>query len=260
LSLSGYNCLFSAWDKEISVHSILLQEVNFGSIFHPIISIEVYMTKYKGLIFDLDGVIANTAQYHFQAWQKLAHAIGGHLSPSQYKKLKGVSRMESLDLILLWNSIGLNPEHKNILAKRKNQLYQHLISDLQPSDTLPGVVPFIQEAKAMGFQIGLGSASTNAKTVLEALELTSLFDVMVDGTQTDLSKPDPQVFTKGAEQMELHPQEIIVFEDGIRGIEAALAGGFTAVGVGAEEDLPKAHLVIPGWRDQDLMELIAQLG
>ncbi len=217
------------------------------------------MTNYKGLIFDLDGVIANTAQYHFQAWQKLALTLGGQLTPIQYKKLKGVSRMESLDLILLWNSIGLIPEHKEILAKRKNQWYQQMISELQPSDAMPGVISFIQEAQSKGFKIALGSSSTNARAVLEALDLTSLFDVIVDGTQTQRSKPDPQVFTKGAEQMELHPGEIIVFEDGIRGIEAAVAGGFTAVGVGAEEDFPTAHLVIPGWVDQDPEELMAQL-
>lgn len=217
------------------------------------------MTDYKGLIFDLDGVIADTAQFHFTAWQKLAHAIGGQLTLSQYKKLKGVSRMESLDLILLWNSIGLIPEHKHILAKRKNQLYLHLISDLQPSDTLPGVVPFIHEAKEKGFQIALGSGSENARPVLEALDIISLFDVIIDGTQTSRSKPDPQVFAMGAEQMELHPSEIIVFEDGIRGIEAARAGGFTAVGVGAEDDFPSAHLVIPGLKDQHIAALIARL-
>lgn len=217
------------------------------------------MADYKGLIFDLDGVIANTAQYHFQAWQKLAVALGGQLTPVQYKKLKGVSRMESLELILLWNSIGLIPEHKEILAKRKNQWYLQLISHLQPSDALPGVNSFIQEARSKGFQIALGSASQNAMAVLEALELTHLFDVIVDGNHTDRSKPDPQVFTKGAEQMELDPREIIVFEDGIRGIEAALSGGFIAVGVGVEGDFPMAHHVIPGWMDQNLEELIAHL-
>ena len=213
----------------------------------------------KGLIFDLDGVIADTDRLHFLTWQKLIHGIGGQLNETQYKKLKGVSRMETMDLILLWNSIGLIPEHKEILAKRKNQWYQQMIADLQPSDALPGAIPFLRRAKTNGYKIALGSASENARFVLEALDIISLFDVIIDGTQTNRSKPDPQVFNMGAEQLNLHPREIIVFEDGIRGIEAALAGGFAAVGIGAEDDFPNAHLVIPGWVDQDLEELMAQM-
>jgi beta-phosphoglucomutase len=217
------------------------------------------MTAFKGLIFDLDGVIANTADLHFLAWQKIAQAIGGQLSRLQYKKLKGVSRMESLDLILLWNGIGLTPAHKEVLAQKKNQLYLRMIADLKPSDTLPGVLPFIRSARALNLRIALGSASQNAEAVLQALDMTKYFDVIVDGTQTGQSKPSPEVFLHGAQRLALPTTELVVFEDGIRGVEAARAGEFAAVGVGDRDDFPTAHLVIPNFLKQHPEPLLAQL-
>ena len=184
------------------------------------------MAEIKGLIFDLDGVIVDTAQFHFLAWQKLARAIGADLSLQQNKKLKGVGRMESLDKILLWNSIGLSEEQKETLAAKKNQWYREMISSLSPKDALPGAREFIEQVKAKKFKIALGSASKNARPVLDALKMTSLFDVIIDGTQTTKSKPDPQVFTMGALELKLAPESIVVFEDAIRGVEAARAVGF----------------------------------
>ncbi|NBB88978.1 MAG: beta-phosphoglucomutase [Bacteroidetes bacterium] len=217
------------------------------------------MVEIKGLIFDLDGVIVETSQFHFLAWQKLARSIGGDLSPQQNKKLKGVGRMESLDKILLWNSIGLTENQKETLASKKNQWYQEMISSLSPKDALPGARTFVEQAKAKKFQIALGSSSKNARPVLEALEMTSLFDVIIDGTQTTKTKPDPQVFTMGARKLKLTPDSIIVFEDAIRGVEASRSGGFWAVGVGDKRDFPMAHHVIPNLENCQINSIIEEL-
>lgn len=217
------------------------------------------MKDIKGLIFDLDGVIVDTAKYHFLAWQKLARAIGGSLSEQQNKKLKGVSRMESLDKILLWNSIGLNEDQKQTLAARKNSWYQQMISDLTPEDALPGALEFIRVAKEQGYGIALGSSSKNAMTVLKALKAVSLFDAIIDGTQTTRFKPDPQVFQMGAEALDLAPSQIIVFEDAAMGVRAAISSGFYAVGIGAARDLPSAHFVIPGLEGQRTDLLVERL-
>lgn len=215
------------------------------------------MERIKGLIFDLDGVIIDTAKYHFIAWQKLAKAIGGSLPEEQNKNLKGVSRMESLDKILLWNSIGLSEEQKKVLAAKKNSWYQEMISDLSPEDALPGALEFLRSAKEHGFSIALGSSSKNAMSVLKSLKVVSLFDAIIDGTKTTRFKPDPQVFQLGAEALTLSPSQIIVFEDAAMGVKAALSGGFYTVGIGETSDLTSAHFVIPGLEGQH-MDLVLE--
>lgn len=217
------------------------------------------MTMIKGCIFDLDGVIVDTAKYHFQAWRQLANELGFDFTEAENEKLKGVSRVESLKLILSWGGVEKSPEEQAELAARKNEWYVELISNMTPAEILPGVKEFLDELKHRGIKIALGSASKNAPAILEQIQLTSYFDAIIDGTKTTRSKPDPQVFQLGAEALELQPSEAVVFEDAEKGIEAALNGGFWAVGVGDPANLGKAHLVIPGFQHFNFDKLIQAL-
>lgn len=201
----------------------------------------------KACIFDLDGVIVDTAKYHFQAWRRLANELGFDFSEADNEQLKGVSRMESLDIILGWGGITPSKEQKLELADRKNEWYKDLISHMQPGEILPGVPEFLDDLQRHGIRIALGSASKNAGAVIQSIGLRDCFEVIVDGRQTTRSKPDPQVFQLAAAKLGLQPAACIVFEDADSGIEAALAGGFYAVGVGSPEVLGKAHMVIPGF-------------
>lgn len=201
----------------------------------------------KACLFDLDGVIVDTAQYHFIAWRRLANELGFDFSEKDNEKLKGVARMESLDMILSWGGIELSQEEKETWAAKKNEWYRAYLKDMTPDDILEGVMPFLEDLERKNIRIGLGSASKNARTVMEQIQLIERFEVIIDGTKTTRSKPDPQVFQLGAEALAVQPSECIVFEDAASGIEAALNGGFYAVGIGESENLSKAHLVIPNF-------------
>ncbi len=201
----------------------------------------------KACIFDLDGVIVDTAKYHFQAWRRLANEMGFDFTEADNEQLKGVGRMESLDVILRWGGLSLPEKEKIELAERKNEWYKDLISHMQADEILPGVTDFLADLQSRGIRIALGSASKNAAEVIESIGLGNIFEVIIDGHKTTRSKPDPQVFLLAAEGLALPPAECIVFEDAESGIEAALAGGFFAVGVGNPEVLGKARLVIPGF-------------
>ena len=209
----------------------------------------------KGCIFDLDGVIVDTAKYHFLAWQRLAIELGGNLTEQQNEKLKGVSRMKSLDLILEWNGIELSEEEKVKWATIKNEWYREFILKMGADEILEGVLPFLEVLKDKGIKIALGSASKNAATVIQRVGLNDDFQIIVDGTKTTRSKPDPQVFEMAAEQMGLSPVECVVFEDAPKGVDAALNGGFYAVGIGKPEHLGHAHMVIPNFINQTLESL-----
>lgn len=209
----------------------------------------------KGCIFDLDGVIVDTAKYHFLAWKRLAQELGSDLSEAQNEKLKGVSRMGSLELILEWGNIQLDEAKKKEWATIKNGWYREYILKMEPDEILEGVMPFLEELKSKGIKIALGSASKNAATVIEQVGLEKDFQIIIDGTKTTRSKPDPQVFELAAEQMGLPPSECIVFEDAPKGIDAALNGGFYAIGIGSPENLGHAHLVIPNFIGQTLETL-----
>jgi beta-phosphoglucomutase len=199
----------------------------------------------KACIFDLDGVIVDTAKYHFIAWRRLANELGFDFSEKENEKLKGVSRMDSLDLILQWGGKELSPEQKEEWAARKNEWYREFILNMQPDEILDGVIPFLDHLEDRGIKIALGSSSKNATTIIEQVGLKQRFDAIIDGNHLSRSKPDPQVFQLGAEALALNPDEIIVFEDAAKGVDAALAGGFWAVGVGEEEHLGHAHYVLP---------------
>lgn len=210
-------------------------------------------------IFDLDGVIVDTAKYHFIAWRKLANELGFDFSEDENEKLKGISRMDSLNLILQWGGIELNEETKVDLATKKNEWYRSYILKMQNEEILEGVLPFLTQLKSKGLRLGIGSSSKNATTILQQIEIDSWFDVIIDGTKLTKSKPDPQVFLLGASALKINPNECIVFEDAAKGVDAALAGGFYTVGIGKEEVLGHAHLVLPNFKNVQFESILNRL-
>lgn len=216
----------------------------------------------KGYIFDLDGVIVDTANYHYNAWRKLANSIGFDITEEQNENLKGVSRVESLEYILRIGNMNFSESEKAEMAALKNTWYVDSISNMDKSELLPGSKNLIQEISNSGFKISLGSASKNSVRILKATGLIDFFDAIIDGTKTTESKPHPQVFLMGAEALGLTPAECVVFEDSINGIKAANTGGFISIGVGDAEILKESDLVIPsleGVTMASLNEAIFQL-
>ncbi|HQW11833.1 MAG TPA: beta-phosphoglucomutase [Saprospiraceae bacterium] len=204
-----------------------------------------------GFIFDLDGVIVDTAILHYQAWRRLANSLGFDFTHDQNEELKGVSRIESLKIILNWGGVSMSENEMLVLASRKNEWYIDLIEHLSPSDALPGAIDFVEKCSSLGIMIGLGSASKNARAVLDRLDITSLFDVIIDGNAVQKSKPNPEVFLKGSVGLGVEPSHCAVFEDALVGIQAALAGGMTAVGIGDLINLREANIVYPNLAGAD---------
>lgn len=218
------------------------------------------MKQIKACIFDLDGVIVDTAKYHFKAWRRLANELGFDFTEEENEQLKGVSRVESLNLILKWGRKEENDEEvKTVMADKKNAWYLEYIERMTSDEILPGAEAFIRDAKSKGIKIVLGSASKNSRLILERIGVIHLFDAIMDGNSTTKSKPDPEVFLMGAQAVGLDPKECIVFEDAEKGIEAALNGGFYTVGVGNADVLDDAHIVIPGFEYIEYSEVIEAL-
>ncbi len=218
------------------------------------------MNKIKACIFDLDGVIVDTAKYHFKAWRRLANELGFDFTEEENEQLKGVSRTESLNLILHWGGKSDYPEtDRPALAEMKNDWYLEYIERMQSDEILPGIENFLKDLKLKNIKIALGSASKNSELILHKIGLHDQFDVIIDGNKTTKSKPDPEVFLLGAEGLGLKPKECIVFEDAEKGVDAALAGGFYAVGVGAPDVLDHAHTVIPSFEYIDFEEVVETL-
>lgn len=211
-------------------------------------------------IFDLDGVIVDTAKYHFLAWKRLADELGIHFTEHDNERLKGVSRMRSLEIILEIGGKQKTAAEKQELANRKNTWYVEYIMQMDASEILPGVLPFLQELKDNNIKIALGSASKNAPTILNRLGIAAFFDAIVDGNLVTKAKPDPEVFTLGAELLGIAPEAAVVFEDAQAGIEAALRAGMKAIGVGSPGILQNAHHVIPGFESFDLAQMLKVLG
>ncbi len=200
----------------------------------------------KAFIFDLDGVLVDTAKYHYKAWKALAKEIGIDFSEKENEQLKGISRKESLELILEWANISLNEDRKQELMELKNTWYLQHIKNMDASELLEGVEDFLSQSKSLGLKIALGSASKNALPILEKTNILQYFDVIVDGNHTTKSKPHPQVFLMGSEKLAVKPEEAIVFEDSLAGIQAANTGNFKSLGIGSEEILKEADLVFKG--------------
>lgn len=199
----------------------------------------------KAVIFDLDGVIVDTAKYHYTAWNWMAESLGCHISEEQNHLLKGVSRMESLDLILKMGGIEKSQEERLALAYAKNEHYTQLIANLDRTEILHGVVSLLDDLADNGCRIALGSASKNSVPILTALDLIDRFEVIIDGTKTTKSKPDPQVFLLGAQALDLPPADCLVVEDSIKGLQAAITGGFKTLGIGEDDGLQIADRVLP---------------
>lgn len=204
------------------------------------------MSEIKACLFDLDGVIVDTAVYHYRAWKRLANELGFDFSEEDNEKLKGISRVQSLELILRWGGIKKDAKEKEELASRKNAWYVEMISQMKPEDVLPGARQFLEGAKSAGLKTALGSASKNSSLILQRTGLLPLFDAVVDGNTVTASKPDPQVFLKGAEALHISPSSCVVFEDAVAGVEAARAAGMKVVGIGSPDILRNADLVVGG--------------
>ena len=204
------------------------------------------MSHIRACIFDLDGVIVDTAVYHYRAWKRLANELGFDFTEDDNEKLKGISRVQSLELILGWGGVEKTPAEKLELATRKNTWYVEMIQAMTPEEILPGAKEFLSEVKAAGLKSALGSASKNSGLILERTGLLSFFDVIIDGNVVSASKPDPQVFLKGAEALQIPPNQCVVFEDAVAGVEAARAGGMKVVGIGSPEILRDADVVVNG--------------
>ena len=209
----------------------------------------------KGCLFDMDGVIVDSAEHHFVAWKRLAEELSIPFTEEDNHALKGLSRVDSLEHILRLGQLQLDEKTKLKLMAQKNAWYLELIKGMRAKDILPGARELIEELVAEGIKVGLGSSSRNAQLILDNVGLTPLFDTVVDGNHITLSKPDPEVFVKGALALKLKPSEIVVFEDAESGVKAAKTGGFFAVGIGSEEQLGQADVVVPSMKEVTLHEL-----
>ena len=218
------------------------------------------MNTIKACIFDLDGVIVDTAKYHYQAWNTIAQKLGFEFTWEENEQLKGVSRVDSLDIILQIGNITISQEEKQKYLVEKNEIYLDLIKDMNPSEILPGVQDFLTELKEREIKIALGSASKNARPILKRVGLIDHFEAIVDGNEVVNGKPDPEVFVKGATALGVDCKEAVVFEDSRSGITAANHAGFRSVGVGLPNVLDEAEYVIPGFVDLNLNQIVEALG
>jgi beta-phosphoglucomutase len=206
-------------------------------------------------IFDLDGVIVDTARYHFLAWKRLTDQLGIRFTEEDNERLKGVSRIASLDIILEIGKLNANENQKHEYATRKNQWYVEYISKMTPDEILPGSLAFIKELRNSGIRIAIGSASKNTPMILERVGISDLFDAVADGNIVKKAKPDPEVFLKAAQLVNIEPERCVVFEDAVAGVQAAINAGMMCIGIGSPKILKKAHFVISGLYEMNLMKL-----
>ena len=209
------------------------------------------MEKRKGFIFDLDGVIVDTAKYHFKAWQNLANGLGISFTEAQNEDLKGVSRIRSLKKILAWGNIKISENEFSKLLVEKNEEYLSYIDTMNTSEILPDVEKILKYLKYTKQGIALGSASKNARIILEKVGLIRQFEVIVDGTDVTKAKPDPEVFLIGAKKMSVAPENCIVFEDSVAGIQAANSGSMISIGIGDPDVLNEADYVFKDFTEID---------
>ena len=213
----------------------------------------------RGFVFDFDGVIVDTSKYHFQSWCRLGEELGFEMETSDDDHLKGAGRMESLDYILSKHGIKKTLAEKQELADRKNGWYKNFVSEMKLTDTLPGVMPFLIEAREKGYKLAVGSGSKNALRIIKQMNLTSYFDGIRDGNDTTFSKPHPEIFLKSCASIDVAPYEAIVFEDASKGVDAARAAGCQVVGIGDPDYLQLADIVVSGFDQINLDELVQKL-
>lgn len=200
----------------------------------------------RAAIFDLDGVIVDTAKYHYLAWKRLAKEYGFDFTEADNERLKGISRFQSLEILLEIGGLTFDEATKVEMATRKNEWYIDYIRHMDVSEILPGATEYLQNIRAKGIKTALGSASRNAPLILERLGISTFFDVVVDGNKVTKVKPDPEVFLRAAEELHIPSASCVVFEDAEAGIEAARRAGMGTVGIGNAHTLKEADIVIPG--------------
>lgn len=213
------------------------------------------MSKIKACIFDLDGVIVDTAKYHYLAWKRLADELGFEFTEEHNERLKGVSRMKSLEILLEIGNKNFAEEEKLKLAEKKNNWYVEYISKMKEDEILPGTKEFLQTVRENGIKISLGSVSKNAMAILNNLKLMEYFDAVIDGNKVSNAKPDPEVFILGAKEVNVDPKDCVVFEDAQAGIEAAINAEMYSVGIGDPKILSKANFVISSLGEMTLEKL-----
>ena len=212
--------------------------------------------KLKAIIFDLDGVIVDTAKYHYLAWKRLAKELGYDLTEHDNELLKGVSRIRSLEIILELAGLEKSVEEMEEMATRKNEWFKDYINEVRPEEIFEDVPELIKTIKVDNKKIALASSSKNAQRVIELLQIADVFDAVVDGTMITHTKPDPEIFLLAAKKLQLSPDECIVIEDAEAGVEAALAAGMKCIGVGHPNQLGKANLVISNMQQLKYADLL----
>jgi beta-phosphoglucomutase len=211
--------------------------------------------KIKAVIFDLDGVLTDTAGHHYTAWKEVAQKLGLELTLAHNEKLKGVSRTESLELILKWANTRLSSEEKMQLLEEKNTRYLESIDNLSASDILPGVPDFLETISSMGMAMAVGSSSKNARFILRKIGLERKFDVIVDGSMVERTKPDPEVFIKAAGFLGKQANQCLVIEDAPAGVEAGKKAGMWVWGLGDPSELGLADICTPGLQGYSIHNL-----
>lgn len=215
--------------------------------------------KLKAVLFDLDGVIVDTARYHYQAWKQLADEEIIYFDEMINERLKGVSRMTSLEILLERSQVTYTEKQKEEMCTSKNNRYLQMIETLKPEDVLDGVLDFLKELKGNHIKTAICSASKSAKYIVNKLELNPFFDRIVDGNDVTKPKPDPEVFEIGYTKLGCSPQESIVFEDAVAGIEAAKSLGVKTVGIGEVQILFNADILFPSMKEVDLKYILEKL-
>jgi beta-phosphoglucomutase len=206
----------------------------------------------RACIFDLDGVLVDTARYHYLAWKRLAAQLNIRFTEEDNEHLKGVSRMDSLEIILNSANLKIDRKTKEEYADQKNNWYFEYINRMTSDEILPGSLDLIQELKHAGIKTALGSASRNTPIIIERLKLENTFDAIADGNIVSKAKPDPEVFLTAAGMLNVNPEECIVIEDAIAGIRAAKTAGMRCIGIGSATILTEAHYVVSGLNKLDL--------
>ncbi len=211
--------------------------------------------KVEACIFDLDGVIVDTAKYHFLAWKRLTDQIGINFTEKDNERLKGVSRMASLEIILEIGNLSIDAVAKEEYARLKNNWYVEYISKMTPEEILPGSLDFIRELKDANITIALGSASKNTPMILKRVNLSNVFNAVADGNNVHKAKPDPEVFLTAAKMLGVKPENCVVFEDAVAGVQAAINAGMKCVGIGSSKVLTEADFVIKGLNEMNISRL-----
>jgi len=210
-----------------------------------------------GVIFDLDGVLVSTDEYHYRSWQRLADEEGIYFDREINHRLRGVSRMVSLEIVLERSQRTYTPDEKSALADRKNSYYRDSLRKLTRADLLPGVLATLAALRGRGVRIAVGSSSKNTRLILERIGLTDQMDAVVDGNDITASKPDPKVFLIAAEHLGLKPAECLVVEDATAGIEAARRAGMAVLGIGSPSNLPGVAPLAASLADVTVEELLS---